>query len=345
MARLNIPGKRNALHRAAKKGNKDVIMRLIDASARYWPGYIDAKYTRCTALVVAVYEKEHEVVELLVEAGAFVDTWVDELKDLRTFGPKGACNFVLNLDVQPEHYANERLMWSPLTCAIATRRHELALFLAQHTQDAGLKPKFPGGQVQLQVSALHLAAFAGMTGVVKALLQRGYDRGKRSALFKDATPLEMAAMGVEHNEAVMRLLRHDKAGDEMRSLAWNRALVYRNPHNAIFLLQESDDQGRLLLLCDEARLCLESDALLPVLKFIMAHEVKYDVLVNDLREAARELIANKTGIPSATYQYLRDKKLISTPAPLPVERPGPVTRAAAAAAATAAAAARHTPRR
>ncbi|KAK6200675.1 hypothetical protein LQW54_009636 [Pestalotiopsis sp. IQ-011] len=339
--RLNIPGKPNALHHAAKKGNKDVITRLINASARYWPGYIEAKYSRCTALVAAVFQNQQEMVELLVEAGAFVDMWVDELKGLRKFGRSGGCNFVLSLNVQPEHYANERTMWSPLTCAIAKRRPDQALFLAQHTRDAGLVPNFIGGNVLLQVSALHLAAFAGMTGVVKALLERGYTRDMRSALFKDATALEMAAMGTERNYDVMRLLGHDKVGDEMRSLAWRRAIVYRNPRNAIFLLQESDDQGRLLLLCDEARLCLECDALLPVLKFILARERNYDVLINDLREAAAELIDNTTGIPSATYQYLRDKGLIDRPAEANtssslLDRPGPVTRAAAATAAAAA---------
>lgn len=310
--RPNLTKGKPALHQAARKRNVKLVQRLIKESAKYWPGYLDVKCQNITALSRAVWRHHDEIVELLVEAGCYVDTWHPELAELRKVVSDG-CEFVPGVELRVFHYRIKSLYYSPLTMAIAMGRREQALLLAQHINDAGLIPKVPQGY--LYPGPLHLAAFAGMKAVVETLLARGYSPFQKSELFEGATPLRMAASGVDNNQAVMNLLFNDDTTYYDMLTAINYGIVHRSPNNVLSLLRHAQPKhlqrfGRPLQgLGNEAGMCLHSDDLLPVLQWILDNDPALETRMR-VGMRCQKLIDNKTGVPSATLAYLRKKGVV-----------------------------------
>ncbi|KAK9802291.1 putative Alpha/Beta hydrolase protein [Seiridium cardinale] len=303
--RPNIQSRRTLLHYAAAKGNADIATRAVAASAKVWPGYLDVKSQNCVPLMLALIRSQDEIVELLVKAGCFVDAWHDEPKNAKNLGRRG-CEFIKGIDVQRDFYKKTGLLYSPLSYSIALRRREQAHFLAKFTRDGGLAPKVKN---KAHISPLHLAAFGGMAGVVRALLERGYDKSTPLSVFRDATPLDMAAIGVDRNQDVMQMLTDGEPQYSSSAEPWMRALIHHAPHNAIFLLQRQASQQKLSNLTREVQYCLDSDDLLPALEWIVENDDS-PTIRQFIHDTCHEMMRAKRGVPSATLNYLRGKGIM-----------------------------------
>ncbi|KAM0807758.1 hypothetical protein AB5N19_08098 [Seiridium cardinale] len=303
--RPNIQSRRTLLHYAAAKGNADIATRAVAASAKFWPGYLDVKSQNCVPLMLALIRSQDEIVELLVKAGCFVDAWHDEPKNAKNLGRRG-CEFIKGIDVQRDFYKKTGLLYSPLSYSIALRRREQAHFLAKFTRDGGLTPKVKN---KAHISPLHLAAFGGMVGVVRALLERGYDKSTPLSVFRDATPLDMAAIGVDRNQDVMQMLTDGEPQYSSSAEPWMRALIHHAPHNAIFLLQRQASQQKLSNLTREVQYCLDSDDLLPALEWIVENDDS-PTIRQFIHDTCHEMMRAKRGVPSATLNYLRGKGIM-----------------------------------
>ncbi|ETS78732.1 hypothetical protein PFICI_08585 [Pestalotiopsis fici W106-1] len=326
-ARPNLQGGRPALHSAVRSNKIPLAQKLIAASVKHWFEYINVKYLKFTALARAVWRRHDEMVELLVQAGCFVDSWHPELKGLRRKVHDGY-ELVPGVALTSKTFNTEFcLLYSPLCMAIAMGRREQALLLAQHSNDGGWS--WDSGCQE----PLHLAAFAGMKAVVITLLERGYTDVVESSLYLDADPLYMAAVGVDDNRDVMELFIADKADWEIAE-AWNAAIREHAPKNALMLLQYSFDQhqrnGRQLKgLHDDAVNCLESDTSLPVLQWILQNDEALETRMR-VGAACQNLLEQGRGVPSATLAYLRRHNIAEPARPrtvvyeaLPHNAPGP----------------------
>lgn len=306
--RPNVRGKVTALHHAAINGSTSVARRAIDASTKMWPGYLDVKCRGCSPLLMALMFDQIDIIRLLVEGGCFVDTWHNEPKAARKFVP-GGCEFVKDLEVRNRHFNKTNVVYSPLSYAISQRRPHQALLLANSTNDSGLVPDFKN---KPPVLSLHLAAFAGMAPVVRTLLERGYDKSAPSSVFCGATPSEMAIMGVDDNTAVMHMLLDKSAFYSTVASPWNEALIHRAPQNAIFLLSLQHQYRKLSNLTCEVQYCLETDQLLPALKWIIEND-RSPTICQYVHDMCHKLIDSKVGIGSATMRFLREKHIMERP--------------------------------
>lgn len=306
--RPSIRSKRTALHHAAARGNTDVARRAIAAASRFWPGYLDVKHQKCTPLLMALVFNQYDIAELIIEGGCLVDTWHDEPKQARKFVAEG-CEFVKGLEIRKGYFKKGSVAYSPLSYAIALRRPYLALLLAEHTKDDGMVPDLSG---KLPVLPLHLAAFAGMVSVVRALLWRGHDRSTPSVIFCGATPFEMAVAGVDDNQAIMQQLMDPDLAFQREDLPWKKALIHRSPKNAVFLMRLQHQHRKLSNLTREVQYCLESDELLPVLQWITRNDQSLTIR-RYIHDACHRLVDQKIGIGSATTRYLRQKGILEPP--------------------------------
>ncbi|KAH6645954.1 hypothetical protein BKA67DRAFT_540946 [Truncatella angustata] len=304
--RPNFQEHRSLLLRIIDDGNTEAARKLINASVENWPNYLDVKRRSVTPLFLALMHGHEKIVEYLVNGGCFVDAWYDEPWGIRKF-VKGGCQFIKELEVKSSCYNKaDNIIYSLLDYAIAMRRHDQSLLLAKYTCDGGL---IPVEENTTHMPPLHLAAFGGMTHVVRTLLERGYDSFAPSNLFNNATPLDMAASGVDNNQKTMQLLidsREELPGPitaRKRALI-HRALIHRAPGNAIFLLETWHQIQQLSNLKDEVTYCLESDELLPVLQWIVEHD-QSTTIRQDIKSMCLKLIDKKKGIESGTMKYLR----------------------------------------
>ncbi|KAI1873532.1 hypothetical protein JX265_005154 [Neoarthrinium moseri] len=303
--------KETALHHAAVVNNKYAAKKAVIASAKFWPGYVDVKRYGCVPLMLAVIRNSTNAAQVLVESGCYIDAWHKEPKGARKL-VAGGCEFVANLEVRNGFYdKNAAFLYTPLCMAIAKRLPSLSLLLAQNSTDSRSAVE---DLRRTPMSPLHLAAFAGMSAVVAALLQRGYRREDPSPAFLGAEPLGLAASGVDNNIATLELLLDlDKSNpDEQVSYPWAGALAHRVPHNAIYLLENHHRGRRISDLTREARQCLEADDLLPVLRWILENNDSAGIR-SLIRERCNKLLKKKIGVPSATLRYLRAEGIVAAP--------------------------------
>ena len=246
---IEILGEENpqgGLHTLATKGPASAARKLIAVAARFWPRYLDLSGVYGESPVeLAAWHGQSEIVRLLLDSGCAARAssdyvcWdprpLDEIISHLT--ERGAAGPRVRLNPSRGDYGlsevDRPFVTDALGLAILGGHADIAeLMLERHYDEAVVRGmggrRWKDCEGHDVVLPLHLAALAGMTPVVRALIARGADPNAGERCFHNCSPLHMASTRQGTRDAIRVLLDHgadlNGADDQARTAAqWAEA--------------------------------------------------------------------------------------------------------------------------
>ena len=243
---LSEENPQGGLHTLAAKGPASSARKLIAAAARFWPRYLDLSGVYGESpLQLAAWRGQHEIARLLLDSGCAARAasdyvcWdprpLDEIINHLT--ERGAAGPRVRLNPSRGDYGlsevDRPFVTDALGLAILGGHADIAeLLLERHYDEAVVRGmggrRWKDCEGHDVVSPLHLAALAGMTPVVRALIARGADPNAGERCFHNCSPLHMASTRQGTRDAIRVLLDHgadlNGADDQARTAAqWAEA--------------------------------------------------------------------------------------------------------------------------